>query len=302
MPPGKHRRWGQTREACTRAVAKLQREQEIGQKLGDGSPSVSMSGLHPWVWDAARTFWAQGAYRVAVREAASSLNAHTQAKVGRYDVADHALLGEVFSASARQERARLRRDLHDGLGPSLAGVALGLKAVEVMLQADPERTGQLLLRLRQEVQSATGEVRRILDDLRPESLDALGLVAALRERANALCQQAGGALVVRVDAPAELAPLPPEIETAAYKIGVEALTNVARHSGARTCIVQLRRGAGAVNVEISDDGRGLHEQRIAGLGLSTMGQRAEMLGGVLEVAEATGGGTRVVATLPAGQP
>ena len=106
-----------------------------------------MSGLHPWVWDAARTFWAQGAYRVAVREAASSLNAHTQAKVGRYDVADHALLGEVFSASARQERARLRRDLHDGLGPSLAGVALGLKAVEVMLQADPERTGQLLLRL-----------------------------------------------------------------------------------------------------------------------------------------------------------
>ena len=142
-----------------------------------------MSGLHPWVWDAARTFWAQGAYRVAVREAASSLNAHTQAKVGRYDVADHALLREVFSASARQERARLRRDLHDGLGPSLAGVALGLKAVEVMLQADPERTGQLLLRLRQEVQSATGEVRRILDDLRPESLDALGLVAALRERA-----------------------------------------------------------------------------------------------------------------------
>ena len=263
-----------------------------------------MSGLHPWVWDAARTFWAQGAHRVAVREAASSLNAHTQAKVGRYDVADHALLGEVFSASARQERARLRRDLHDGLGPSLAGVALGLKAVEVMLQADPERTGQLLLRLRQEVQSATGEVRRILDDLRPESLDALGLVAALRERANALCQQTGGALVVRVDAPAELAPLPPEIETAAYKIGVEALTNVARHSGARTCIVQLRRGAGAgaVNVEISDDGRGPHEQRIAGLGLSTMGQRAEMLGGVLEVAEATGGGTRVVATLPAGQP
>ena len=140
--------------------------------------------------------------------------------------------------AARQEKARLRRDLHDGLGPSLAGVALGLKAVEVMLQADPERTGQLLLRLRQEVQSATGEVRRILDDLRPESLDALGLVAALRERANALCQQTGGALVVRVDAPAELATLPPEIETAAYEIGVKALTNVARHSGARTCVVQ----------------------------------------------------------------
>ena len=178
--------------------------------------------------------------------------------------------------AARQERARLRRDLRDGLGSSLADVALGVKAVEVMLQANPERTGQLLLRLRQEVQSATGEVRRILDDLRPESLGVLGLVAALRERANALCQQAGGTLVVRVDAPAELAPLPPEIETAAYKIGVEALNNVARHSGARTCIVQLRRGAGAgaVNVEISDDGWGLHEQRIVGLGLSTMGQRA----------------------------
>lgn len=99
VPPDKHHRWAQTREACTRAVAQLQREQEIREKLGDGSPSVSMGGLHLWVWDAARTFWAQGAYRVAVREAASSLNAHAQAKVGRYDVADDALLGEVFSAS-----------------------------------------------------------------------------------------------------------------------------------------------------------------------------------------------------------
>ena len=109
-PPDKHHRWGQTREACTRAVAQLQREQEIRQKLGDGSPSVSMSGLHPWVWDVTRTFWAQGACRVAVREAASSLNAHTQAKVGRYDVVDDALLGEVFSASApspRKPRLRL---------------------------------------------------------------------------------------------------------------------------------------------------------------------------------------------------
>jgi uncharacterized protein (TIGR02391 family) len=109
VPAHKTKRWEQTREAASRAVVQLQREEELRERLGDNAPRMSMGDLHPWVWDAARSFWPQGAYRVAVREAATAVNAHTQAKVGRYDVADDALFGEVFSSSAPAEgKPRLR--------------------------------------------------------------------------------------------------------------------------------------------------------------------------------------------------
>lgn len=99
VPGDMNSRWAQAREAAARAIAQLEREAELREKLGDSSPQVSLGGLHPWVWDTARSFWQQGAFRVAVREAATTVNAHTQAKVNRYDVADDALLAEVFSTN-----------------------------------------------------------------------------------------------------------------------------------------------------------------------------------------------------------
>ncbi|MGY5887518.1 histidine kinase [Geodermatophilus arenarius] len=197
------------------------------------------------------------------------------------------------------ERDRIRRDLHDGLGPSLAGVGLGVQAVQAMLgeRADPA-TRALLARMREEVDGAVGEVRRILDGLRPAPLDDVGFVAAVQRHAEALAPS----VPVRVTAE-PLPPLPPDVETAAYRIAQEALTNVARHSGARRAEVGLRARDGRLEVAVVDDGAGFPPEdgdaRPAGVGLSSMRTRARAVGGELTVTSGPGG-TRVVAGLPLG--
>ncbi len=195
------------------------------------------------------------------------------------------------------ERDRIRRDLHDGLGPSLAGVGLGVQAVQARLGegADPA-TRALLARVRQEVDGAVGEVRRILDGLRPAPLDEVGFVAAVQRHAEALAPS----VPVRVTAE-PLPPLPPEVETAAYRIAQEALTNVARHSGARSAEVGLRARDGRLEVAVADDGAGFPAEdgapRPAGVGLASMRTRARAVGGELTVSSGPAG-TRVVAGLP----
>ncbi|MGY1734792.1 histidine kinase [Geodermatophilus sp. SYSU D00684] len=195
------------------------------------------------------------------------------------------------------ERDRIRRDLHDGLGPSLAGVGLGVQAVQTRLGegADPA-TRALLARMREEVDGAVGEVRRILDGLRPAPLDDVGFVAAVQRHAEALAPS----VPVRVVAE-PLPPLPPDVETAAYRIAQEALTNVARHSGARCAEVGLRARNGRLEVAVVDDGAGFPsadgDALPAGVGLTSMRTRARAVGGELTVTSGPGG-TRVVAGLP----
>jgi signal transduction histidine kinase len=195
------------------------------------------------------------------------------------------------------ERDRIRRDLHDGLGPSLAGVGLGVQAVQARLGegADPS-TRALLARVREEVDGAVAEVRRILDGLRPAPLDDVGFVAAVQRHAEALAPS----VPVRVTA-GPLPPLPPDVETAAYRIAQEALTNVARHSGARSAEVGLRARDGRLEVAVVDDGAGFRagdaDTRPAGVGLDSMRTRARAVGGELTVTSGPGG-TRVVAGLP----
>jgi two-component system NarL family sensor kinase len=209
-----------------------------------------------------------------------------------------ALLGqqERVAQATHAERARLRRDLHDGLGPSLTGVGLGLEAIDT--EALPDRSRAVVARLRSEVAASLEEVRRIIDDLRPGALESGDLLSLLRGRAADL--SARTPLRVEVVAPPALPPLPLEVETAALRIADEALTNVVRHARATVCIVTVSVDD-ALRLEVVDDGVGFTAPRPGGVGLSSMRSRAASLGGRLQV-ESPGTGTRVVAELPVGVP
>jgi signal transduction histidine kinase len=197
------------------------------------------------------------------------------------------------------ERRRIRRDLHDGLGPTLAGAAFQADAVRNLRTFDPERAAELLTELRSEVGGAVAEVRRLVDGLRPPDLDQLGLLGALRERAVRLSWRADGTPIqVRVRAPERLPALPAAVEVAAYRIAIEALTNAARHARASRVDLHIEIGDG-LRLEVSDDGSPVDEETAwtPGVGITSMQERAAELGG-----RCVAGRGRVVATLPLGGP
>jgi two-component system, NarL family, sensor kinase len=203
---------------------------------------------------------------------------------------------ERLVSAREEERRRLRRDLHDGLGPTLAGIALGLELARDEHRRDPTMQDALLGRLTAETQRCITEIRRLAYELRPPALDEFGLVPALREQAAHLTGSADG-LVVLMEAPNELPALPAAVEVAAYRITLEALTNVARHAHARSCTVSLIVD-GALELVIVDDGLGLSRNHRAGVGLASMRERAAELGGTCSVERRSAGGTRVRAHLP----
>jgi signal transduction histidine kinase len=203
---------------------------------------------------------------------------------------------ERLVSAREEERRRLRRDLHDGLGPTLAGIALGLQLARDEHRRDPTARDALLGRLTAETRRCIAEIRRLAYELRPPALDEFGLVPALREQAAHLTDAADG-LVVSMEAPNELPALPAAIEVAAYRITLEALTNVARHAHARSCTVSLMVD-GALELEVVDDGLGLPRDHRAGVGLASMRERAAELGGACSVERLPAGGTRVRAHLP----
>jgi signal transduction histidine kinase len=204
-------------------------------------------------------------------------------------------------AATLAERERLRSDLHDGLGPSLSGIALGLEAADHLLTSDPATAHDLLARTRQEAESAVLEVRRVLDALRPSALDRQGLPDAVREAAVGLgLGRAGSSTSFSLDLQTELPPLRPAVEEAAYRIVTEALTNVARHAQASHCSVALFGVNGDLRVVVRDDGRGFDGPRQGGVGLPSMRRRAEDLGGSLAVWRSEPCGTVVEVELPLG--
>jgi two-component system, NarL family, sensor kinase len=203
---------------------------------------------------------------------------------------------ERLVSAREEERRRLRRDLHDGLGPTLASIALGLQLARDEHRRDPTAQDALLGRLTAETQRCIAEIRRLAYELRPPALDEFGLVPALREQAAHLNGAADG-LVVSMQAPNELPALPAAVEVAAYRITLEALTNVARHAHARRCTVSLMVD-GALELVVVDDGLGLSSEHHAGVGLASMRERAAELGGTCSVERLPAGGTRVRAQLP----
>jgi signal transduction histidine kinase len=202
---------------------------------------------------------------------------------------------ERLVTAREEERRRLRRDLHDGLGAQLAGLTVQTGVLRGLIGRDPAAAEALAGELRGELRTAIADIRRLVHGLRPPALDELGLVGAL-ERLAESCGADG--LGVEVDVPGELPALPAAVEVAAYRIVQEALTNVVRHAGARHCCVRLTADGGELTVEVTDDGTGLPTAATPGVGLSSMRERAAETGGSCEVGPGPDGGTRVLARLP----
>ncbi|MDQ3891385.1 MAG: sensor histidine kinase, partial [Actinomycetota bacterium] len=209
---------------------------------------------------------------------------------------------ERLVSAREEERRRLRRDLHDGLGPQLSGQALTIDAIRSLVKRDPAAAEELLVDLKAQTRGAAADIRHLVYALRPPALDSLGLVGALHKSA-AQCER-DGSLRVDVAAPEVIPPLPAAVEVACYRIAEEALTNVVRHAEAQTCALSLAIDEGGkLRLEVRDDGRGLPDSRAgeagrAGVGLTTMRERAAELGGRLVVEALPEGGTCVCAELP----
>jgi signal transduction histidine kinase len=208
---------------------------------------------------------------------------------------------ERLVTAREEERRRLRRDLHDGLGPALAALTLKVGAARKLLPRDQAAADALLVELGDDLQATVADIRRLVYNLRPPTLDELGLVGAIRERAAQYTMSNGGGkadgLRIDVSAPDHLPPLSAAVEVAAYRITQEALTNVARHAHAHTCQIHLTLDD-SLGLEIADDGVGLPQERRTGVGLTAMRERAAELGGTCTVEPAPTGGTRVLALLP----
>jgi signal transduction histidine kinase len=194
-----------------------------------------------------------------------------------------------------EERRRLRRDLHDGLGPALASLTFKVDAARNLLRQDSERTEMLLAEVRQQAQEAITDIRRLVYNLRPPALDEFGLLSALREQVAHYRHQR---LEVVFDAPPSLPPLPAAVEVAVYRIAQEALTNTARHAQAQHCLLRLSLDGEALYLAISDDGQGISAGHHIGIGLHTMHERASELGGSCIITPGSPGGTTIEVRLP----
>jgi signal transduction histidine kinase len=217
--------------------------------------------------------------------------------------------------SAREEeRRRLRRDLHDGLGASLAALHLQTGVLRRLIRKDQDAAEEIVGEFRGELREAIDEIRRVVYELRPPALDELGLIPAIQAQAarctgarldessqpSEIDRKPDPLLQVRVEAPETLPPLPAAVEVAAFRIVQEALTNVVRHARARRCFVRLELD-GNLQVEVVDDGVGIKDRHKPGVGLISMCERATELGGTCVIEPVPSGGTRVRACLPLSQ-
>jgi signal transduction histidine kinase len=205
---------------------------------------------------------------------------------------------ERLVTTREEERRRLRRDLHDGLGAQLAGLTVQTGVLKGLIARDPDAAEALVGELRSELRAAIADIRRLVYELRPPALDELGLTGALQRLAERTGADAAGPRVT-VDVPSDLPTLSAAAEVAVYRIAQEALTNVVRHASAGNCLVRVVADDDAVTLEVIDDGRGLSGvPGSAGVGLSSMRERAAEMGGECRVEPGADGGTRVVARLP----
>ena len=186
---------------------------------------------------------------------------------------------ERLVTAREEERRRLRRDLHDGLGPTLASLTLKLDAARNQLKDHPNETDSLLVELKSQTQSTIEDIRRLVYNLRPPALDELGFFSAIQEYAT---NHLRAGLSVRIERNGEFPKLPAAVEVAAYRIVCEALTNISKHSQATECDVRLTFN-GALQIDVRDNGIGLPQGTHSGVGMSSMRERAAELGGTFSI-------------------
>ena len=192
-------------------------------------------------------------------------------------------------AGQEAERLRIAQELHDQIGQELTAVLLGLARVRA---SSPPAVGPQVEEVQESVRASLEDVRRIALELRPEALDELGLISALAVLSERFSQRAG--LIAELDVDPELPDLDPDVELVVYRVAQEALTNVARHSGARRARIVLRHDGDTLTMEVCDRGSGLPPDHSAGTGIRGMQERAALVGGVLDVGPGSDGrGCRV---------
>jgi signal transduction histidine kinase len=249
-----------------------------------------------------------GTLRVAPRSGERHLSGRDRALLARFTPHLAAVAHEIRTRRELQrsreqlvslreeERARIHRDLHDGLGPALAGISLGLETATRAAGRDAMTVGGLLDELRSDVADCVDDVRRIVADLRPTTLDEAGLIAALKRRADLLVTSSGNRVAIDIGGADGLA-VPPAVEVAAYRIAGEAMTNAVRHGRPHHVTVLVEVTDGRLVLEVDDDGTGAAPTR-RGTGLESMRLRAQELGGECTVRFREGRGTRLEAWLP----
>ena len=248
--------------------------------------------------------WVDGpALRQRDREILDQLIGPLSLAVGWVRLAADLRRSSLAIVSAREEeRRRLRRDLHDGLGPALTGVSLGLRTAIGQLARTPgidpsSPSSALLERVADEVDNVVVELKRIVRDLRPTALDQLGLVGAVAEFTRTF----GEDMEIHLTLPSEPVELPAAVEVATYRIVTEAVTNVVRHARAARCWLSISTGS-VVEIDVADDGIGFDAASADGVGLAAMRERASELGGSVHVEANVPCGTRVQVRLPAELP
>jgi signal transduction histidine kinase len=204
---------------------------------------------------------------------------------------------ERLASDLEEERRRIRRDLHDGLGPNLATIVMGLDETRAVHRDDPHRADTLLRELKDQAKEAIADIRTLVYGLRPPALDDFGLLGAIR---TLLATSTRGSIVVDLSVPPKLPALPAAIEVAAYRIVQESVTNVLRHAHAAHVEVGLACRGDALEVTVRDDGRGLGNGVVDGVGLTSIRERVQDVGGRVTIRSVNG--TTVEAVLPVGTP
>jgi two-component system, NarL family, sensor histidine kinase UhpB len=201
--------------------------------------------------------------------------------------------GRQALAAQEAERKRIAAELHDEVGQSLTGVLLLL---EQLAREVPAQRHDVFAEAQEATRKSVDEVRRIAQELRPEMLEHLGLVSALKALATRFTEQAG--LVLKWDFAPALPPLAPDAELALYRVAQESLTNVARHAEASRVWLSLQPGRDSVVLRVVDDGRGMNGRAVTGGGLRGMRERAVLVGAALAIKPARTGGVEVRLEVP----
>ncbi len=213
-------------------------------------------------------------------------------------------LGIKIIEAQEEERQRVARDIHDGPAQSLANLALNVELCEKLLSIDIERTKKELNKLKKIVRDNLKDVRKIIYDLRPMSLDDLGLIPTVQRYVSVFSEETGLSADVKIFS--SVRKLNTIIEIAGFRIIQEALNNIRKHSRARNVKIKIEFKNNNLNIMISDDGVGFDTEQTlednnsfsGGFGFIGMKERAELLGGNLKVISSVGKGTKVILTIP----